>query len=96
VAVPNPIPAGAGAGQQAMDVLVVPRLSNQPTVYYVAATDRGIKPIVLQVRKEPEFIARTSPEAENIFHRKEFEYGADARGNCGYGLPFTIIRAVTV
>jgi phage major head subunit gpT-like protein len=89
-AVPNPIPA---LGQ--IRVVSSPRLDNAPTVYYLMSTQR-LKPIILQVRKEPEIVQRTDPAMDNVFHRKEFEYGADARGAAGYGLPFTAIRAVTV
>lgn len=93
-AIPNPLISGI-AGGRPLKVLVVPRLENQPTVYYLLSTQR-LKPIILQVRKEPEIIQRTDAAADNLFYRKEFEYGADARGNAGYGLPFTAIRAVTV
>lgn len=94
VAVPNPLTTGAVTGRP-LRTLVVPRLSDQPTVYYLLSTDR-LKPIILQVRKEPEFVQRTNPDMDNVFHRKVYEFGADARGNAGYGLPFTAIRAVTV
>lgn len=78
-----------------MEVLVNPRLAAAPTVYYVLSTDR-IRPIILQVRKEPELVARLDASMDNVFHRKEFEFGADARGVAGYTLPFLAIRAVTV
>ncbi len=76
-------------------VLVVPQLDNEPTIYYLADTTR-LKPLILQVRKEPQIVQRTAPDMDNVFHRKEFEYGADARGNGGYGLPFTMLRVSTV
>jgi phage major head subunit gpT-like protein len=78
-----------------MRVLMLPRLASQPTVYYLCATAR-LKPIILQVRKEPVVVQRIDPAMDNVFHRKEFEYGADARGVAGYGLPFTALRAATV
>jgi len=88
VALPNPY-------SSQIKVLVVPQLDNQPTVYYLADTKR-LKPLILQVRKEPVIVQRTAPDMDNLFHRKEFEYGADARGNGGYGLPFTMVRVSTV
>jgi phage major head subunit gpT-like protein len=94
--IPNPLLssiAGVGGGA-GLDVLVVPRLENQPTVYYLVSTTR-LKPIILQVRKEPTIVQRTDAAMDNLFYRKEYEYGADARGAAGYGLPFTIIRAST-
>lgn len=93
-AIPNPLVSGPGIGVK-LDLLVVPRLENQPTVYYLLSTKR-LKPIILQVRKEPQIVQRTDAAMDNLFFRKEYEYGADARGNAGYGLPFTAIRAVTV
>jgi phage major head subunit gpT-like protein len=89
-AVPNPLVSGPGVGVN-LELLVVPRLENQPTIYYLLSTKR-LKPIILQVRKEPEIIQRTDAAMENLFYRKEYEYGADARGNAGYGLPFTAMR----
>lgn len=77
-----------------LEVLTVPRLENQPETYYLASTTL-LKPIILQVRKEPVIVQRTEPSLDPAFYRKEYEYGADARGAAGYGLPFTIIRAKT-
>lgn len=90
--------AAAGASnplEGLLDVVVSPRLGDEPTVYYLLSTDR-MKPLILQVRKEPQFVSRTEPTMDNVFHRKEFEYGADARGVAGYTLPFLALRAVTV
>ncbi len=91
--IPNPYITGIG-GAGGMKVVVADRLSNEPTIWYVVSTKR-LKPLVLQVRKEPVFQARTEATMDNVFHRKEFEYGSDARGNVGYGLPFTAIRVAT-
>jgi phage major head subunit gpT-like protein len=92
-AIPNPLISGI-AGGRPLTVLVVPRLENEPTIYYLVSTAK-LKPIILQVRKEPDIVQRTDTAQDNVFYRKEFEYGADARGNAGYGLPFTAIRAST-
>lgn len=94
VALPNPL-ADASVLGQTIDVLVVPRLNDQPTVYYLVSTSE-LKPIILQVRKEPQFVERTDPSMDNVFHRKAYEYGSDARGAAGYGLPFTAMRVATV
>ena len=39
-----------------------------------------IKPVINQRRKEPEFVALTSPTDEPVFTRREFQYGVDYRG----------------
>jgi phage major head subunit gpT-like protein len=92
-AVPNPLVSQVVTGRP-MKVLVIPRLEIEPTHYYLLSTDR-LKPIILQVRKEPEFVQRTDPAMDNVFHNKTYEYGADARGAAGYGMPFTAIKART-
>ena len=47
--------------------------------------ERRLKPLILQVRKDFEFVARDAGSDTNVFMRKEFQYGADARMNVGYG-----------
>jgi phage major head subunit gpT-like protein len=47
---------------------------------------RPIKPIILQMRKRPEFVALDNPEDHNVFMRKQFIYGVDDRKNVGFGL----------
>lgn len=46
----------------------------------------GMKPIILQEREPVEFIAQDSPESEGYVNRKEYRYGANWRGNAGYGM----------
>jgi phage major head subunit gpT-like protein len=50
-----------------------------------AGTSRPLKPIILQKRRDFEFVARDQLTDDNVFNNKEFQYGADARGNVGYG-----------
>lgn len=40
----------------------------------------AIKALINQRRKEPEFVALTSPTDEPVFSRREFQYGVDYRG----------------
>ena len=47
---------------------------------------RPLKPIILQVRKQPEFVAQDRPEDEAAFMRKKYRYGVDDRKNVGFGL----------
>lgn len=47
---------------------------------------RPIKPIILQIRKRPEFVALDNPENSETFMRKKFIYGIDDRKNVGFGL----------
>jgi phage major head subunit gpT-like protein len=53
--------------------------------WFLLDVSRAIKPIILQKRKDFEFVARDKATDSNVFDNKEFHYGADARGNVGYG-----------
>lgn len=46
---------------------------------------RALRPFIVQVRKEPEFVALDQPDNDNVFLRKQFLYGVDYRGNVGFG-----------
>lgn len=76
------------------DLLVVPELANEPTVWYLFDVTKPIKPFVWQLRKAPVFTALASPTDENVFWRRKFVYGVDSRGNGGFTLPFLAARAI--
>jgi len=54
--------------------------------WYLLDLSRPIKPIILQIRQKPEFVAQDRPTDENVFMRKKYRYGVDDRKNVGYGL----------
>ena len=56
------------------------------TGWYLMDLSRPIKPIILQMRKAPEFVAMDKPDDENAFMRKKYRYGVDDRKNVGFGL----------
>lgn len=56
-----------------------------PTWYLLDMT-RIVKPIIYQVRKPYNFVAMDRDDDENVFTRKEYRYGVDARSNVGFGL----------
>ncbi|MEM5789421.1 MAG: Mu-like prophage major head subunit gpT family protein [Syntrophobacteraceae bacterium] len=56
------------------------------TAWYLLDLSRPIKPIILQVRKRPEFVSMDRADDENVFMRKKYRYGVDDRKNVGYGL----------
>ena len=45
-----------------------------------------LKPVIFQEREAYNMVSRTDPESDNVFTRKEFEYGVDGRCNVGFGL----------
>lgn len=66
-------------------LVVNPRLTST-TAWLLHVTSRPVKPFVYQERKKPVFVQQITEEAESVFMRKKFRFGAEARGNGGYGL----------
>lgn len=56
------------------------------TAWYLLDTSRSIKPYILQMRREPQFVYFDNPNDEHVFMNKSFLYGSDYRANAGYGL----------
>jgi phage major head subunit gpT-like protein len=57
------------------------------TPWFLMVSKRTIKPIVWTNRQPYQFINRDKLTDDNVFMKKEFLYGADARYNVGYGFP---------
>ena len=55
------------------------------TPWFLMDVSRAIRPIILQKRKDFEFVAKDRVTDDNVFMNREFVYGADARANTGYG-----------
>lgn len=55
------------------------------TPWFLLDVSRVLKPVILQKRKDFMFVAKDRPDDDNVFMNKEFVYGADARGNAGFG-----------
>ena len=55
------------------------------TPWFLLCTNKTLKPIILQKRRDFEFVAKDRLTDDTVFNNKEFQYGADARGNGGYG-----------
>ncbi len=56
------------------------------TPWYLMDLSKPFKPIILQVRKEPEFVAMDKATDDANFMRKKYLYGVDDRKNVGYAL----------
>lgn len=74
--------------QGSAELLVVPDLTVDAGGWYLLDMSKPVKPFVFQQRKAPTTVALTDPQNENLFMRKEYVYGVDARGNAGYALPY--------
>lgn len=55
------------------------------TAWYLMDLSRALKPIILQKRKDFQFVPLDNPDDSNVFHKKQFVYGVDARMNVGFG-----------
>lgn len=53
--------------------------------WFLLCTNRPLKPIILQRRKDFQFVSKDNPDDDNVFNNNEFVYGADARMNVGFG-----------
>ncbi len=56
------------------------------TAWYLMDLSRPLKPIILQRRKQPEFVSLDDAQNDRVFRRKKYAYGVDDRKNVGFGL----------
>lgn len=73
--------------------LEVPQFANEPNVWYLADMTKPVRPFVWQLREPVKFVSVVDPASVPVFNFKKFQFGADARGNGGYSLPFLCARA---
>lgn len=66
------------------EVVVNLRLTSS-TAWFLLDTKKPIKPFIYQVRKEPVFVSQTDLNAPDVFNKKQFKFGAEARAAGGYG-----------
>lgn len=55
--------------------------------FLMSTKGRALKPIIYQKRQDWQFVARDNLSDENVFNKKEFQFGSDARAAVGYGFP---------
>jgi phage major head subunit gpT-like protein len=56
------------------------------TAWFIVVEANGMKPLIFQERKKPEFLALNNSADPNVFMNKEYLFGVDSRDNAGYGL----------
>lgn len=66
------------------EVFVNPRLKSR-TAWFLLDTTKPVKPFIYQERKAPVPVAQTDPQSDDVFNRKKFKFGAEARAAGGYG-----------
>jgi phage major head subunit gpT-like protein len=55
------------------------------TPWFLLDVSKVLKPLIWQLREAGEFVSLDNPTDDNVFNKKEFQYGWDGRGNAGYG-----------
>lgn len=53
--------------------------------WYLLDVQRPLKPLVWQVRKEPQLLSMNTPNDERVFMQRQFRFGIEARGAAGFG-----------
>lgn len=65
-------------------VLMNPAITDNRWMLHVT-NKASIKPFIIQMRKKPVFVSQTSMENDDVFNRRMFKYGAEARATGVYG-----------
>ena len=78
------------------ELLVLPELSGSAEdLWFLAATGGVLKPLFVQQRRLPVLTALDRESDENVFARKEYLYGTDARGEAFLAFPHLIYKGGT-
>ncbi|MCX7204747.1 MAG: Mu-like prophage major head subunit gpT family protein [Proteobacteria bacterium] len=65
--------------------LVVDGRLTSDDAWFLLDTTKPVKPFIYQERKKPVFVEQTDPQADDVFMRRKFKFGAEARASGGYG-----------
>jgi phage major head subunit gpT-like protein len=74
-------------------IIVVDRLSADPTKWYLAKLDGPVKPWIMQQHHAPRLVSRTALDDPHVFEKYEVLFGADAYGEADYSLPHLVSAA---
>jgi phage major head subunit gpT-like protein len=55
------------------------------TFWALLDTSKPVKPFIYQERKAPVFVSQTDMNADDVFNRRKYKFGAEARAAGGYG-----------
>jgi phage major head subunit gpT-like protein len=56
------------------------------TPWFLLDVSKAIRPFIFQKRRDYQFVAMDQANDEQVFNKKLYRYGSDARVNAGYGL----------
>jgi phage major head subunit gpT-like protein len=95
------LPAVAGTTRPEAGIFSADRIFASPYIdddadnWYVLCTKAiEVRPLIFQLRKQPEFISVEDPKQDHVFMYNEFLYGVDDRFATGYGDPRSAIKIV--
>jgi len=66
------------------ELVVDARLVSDDAWFLIDAT-KPVMPFIYQEREAPNFVQQTDPQSDDVFSRKKFKFGAEARAAGGYG-----------
>ncbi|MDP1681081.1 MAG: Mu-like prophage major head subunit gpT family protein [Burkholderiales bacterium] len=66
-------------------VLVNPALTSATAWMLHVTSKQSIKPFIIQMRKPPVFVSQTDMATDDVFNKRKFKYGAEARATGVYG-----------
>jgi phage major head subunit gpT-like protein len=66
-------------------VLVNPALTSSTQWMLHVTSKQALKPFIVQMRKAPTFVSQTDMNNDDVFSRRKFKYGAEARATGVYG-----------
>ncbi len=75
------------------NIIVVPQLANQGTVWYMADLSKPVRPLIYQLREAAELTSRMKLDDPAVFDEDMYTWGARIRHNVGVSLPFLIARS---
>lgn len=65
-------------------VLLNPTITDNRWMLHVTSK-QSVKPFIIQMRKAPVFVSQTSMENDDVFNKRKFKFGAEARATGLYG-----------
>lgn len=71
--------------QNTAKVLVNPGLTSDTAWFLHVTSKQSVKPFIIQMRKAPVFVSQTDMNADDVFNKREYKYGAEARATGLYG-----------
>lgn len=74
---------GSGSDVSVSNVKINGSYLGEP--WYLLDTSRSLKPLIWQNRRTLDLTTKFNPNDESVFNNNTFQFGADLRGNAGFG-----------